>query len=228
MGVDHAGRRAWARPEVRLSAPWQGKRESVERVSRPRGASGVGAEGRPVNPRRRATHTVKRTEHPELAPFQLRGGRVGDRGRHAVSLRGSQDQRCSHARDARAGNRRSRQDSVAPPQQRAVGAVDEAALCIQNDGLAGTQRVNGRAEGKKGVQVGALDGRARARIVGCGGDDDVGRDGGRRAQPECQAAALTELDPGEPVARAGERGDNVAPEVGEAGKVGRWARVGVH
>lgn len=175
-------------------------------------------ESRPVDPAPRRAQAVQRAQHPKLAAGEVGGARIRLDDGHARRASRFDDEVHGDARDARQGTARPHERLAPPPEQPAVGALDDSAPGIHDDRLTSACRVShGRAQGPESVEIGALDERPAARVVRRGRHVEVGRDRRGGAQPQAQlraVGALTQLDARKPIARAGQSRDDVVPELG--------------
>ncbi len=175
----------------------------------------TGRQGRTVDPARRDPQAVQRAQHPHFAAFEFLGAFATLLERRALGAGGVEHEADRDARDARHRVGGPHEHTVVPPEQAAVRALDDAALGVENDGLARAERLHGGAESEQGIEVGALHKRPCARVARRCGDDDLrGRRGSRaQAQPPLAAAlAGAKLEARKPVAVDRQCGNRVTDE----------------
>lgn len=155
------------------------------------------------------------TQHPHFAVCELVGPRAFLGEGHPVGARGVEHEPRGDARDARQRVVGPHEHAVAPPQHCAVGAFDDVALLVDDDGFAGAERLHGGAQRLQRVEVGAFHKGPRAHVARRRGKHHLGARRGSRPQsiPELRVAcALAQFDARKVVARSGQAVDDGGDE----------------
>lgn len=138
--------------------PLNGGQHPHQGVAQPRITVGVARNGRPVDPRGHGARPVQGAEHPDRGTAEFVESRVGVRELVTGCAQCVANDPFGHARNSRRLGAHGEQPPAARPQQRAVGALDDASPRIQNHRLVGTERLRGGAQGGEPFEIGALDG----------------------------------------------------------------------
>ncbi len=184
-------------------------RHSRDSRRKPRAAPSsaiAGRESRTVDPRGRHPQPVQCAQHPEFAPVEVIRACALLRERHTLSSGGVEHEVSRDARDARQSVTGPHEHVVAPPQQSAVGTLDDVTVQAENDGLACAQRLHGGAQTEQGFEVGTFHEWPSAHVARRGSDNNLVARRGSRTQPQppltaARIAAGAHFDSRKPVAR---------------------------
>ena len=166
-----------------------------------------------INPSAGHTQTVQSAEHPKLAVGKVVRPGILFANRHTGAVSSFENEVNGDAPDARCRRMRAHQRLTSPPEQAAVGALDDATLGINDHGFTGPPRLHGDPQKLQSLKIRALYERDRARVVRCSRHVNFARDRGSRPQPQHHLGAVdcvTQFDARKPVTRERHRRNNVS------------------